>query len=298
MGKGKKVRDTADADDGAFEVLPIHPEAMQPAVRMVSGDLLIMSETVHHALKPLEHMVWNFDQVMTYLEVELAERLKHTPSDRITTPNPTVAVPTLQALRLTEKEPDLRAMYANLLATSMNKDKAQDAHPAFVQIISQMTGDEAKIFGVIAADQTVYIPEIISEIPTTPSQYDQIPRSTSYKYQYLTEKSQCDFPSFIPSYLDNLRRLGIIQHIHDDWLNFVYRHDGTADLYRRDLASFRTPEENAGLIELLKDLLADEVARHTDKDVYPSFAVYNEKVELTFLGEKFSDACVFPPTPQ
>src|SRR5262245_66529620 len=93
-----------------------------------------MSETVHRALKPLEHMVWNYEKVMTYLDVELDERLKNTPPDQIITPNPTVAVPAMQALRLTGKEPDLRAMYANLLATSMKKGTAQNAHPAFVQI--------------------------------------------------------------------------------------------------------------------------------------------------------------------
>jgi hypothetical protein len=46
-----------EKSEEVFETLPIHPEAMQPVVRMVSGDLLIMSETVHRALKPLEHMV-------------------------------------------------------------------------------------------------------------------------------------------------------------------------------------------------------------------------------------------------
>lgn len=296
MGEENKIRDAADGE--VFDVLPIYPDAIQPAAKMIGKDVLIISRSVHHALKPLEDLVWRFDQLIEYLNVALSERLKHTPSDRIITPNPTVAVPALQALRLTENEPDLRTMYANLLATSMNKDKAQNAHPAFVQIISQMTGDEAKIFGVIAAERVVYLPEIISGIPTTPSQYDQIPRSTSYKYQYLTEKSQCAFPGFIPSYLDNLRRLGIIERIQDDWLDFVYRHDGTVDLYRNNLMSLETREENPRLVELLKYLLADEVARHTDKDIAPSFGVYNDKVDLTFLGEQFSDACVFPPTSQ
>src|SRR5262245_28555026 len=148
----------------------------------------------------------------------------------------------------------------------MKKNTAQNAHPAFVQIINQMTSDEARIFGVIAAEKAVYLPEIVTGVATTLSQYEQIPRSFSYKYQYLTARSQCEFPALIPSFLDNLRRLGIIERIRDGWLNFLYRFDGTVDLYGSDLKSFKTQEENPGLIELLQRLLADEVASHPDKD--------------------------------
>jgi len=68
-----------------------------------------------------------------------------TPPDQIVVPKPNVAGPALEALRYTWHEETLSDLYANLLAaSSMDKSTADGAHPAFVEIIRQLTPDEAK----------------------------------------------------------------------------------------------------------------------------------------------------------
>ena len=53
---------------------------------------------------------------------------------------------------------NLRELYANLLATSIDSITAHEAHPAFVEIIRQLTPDEARIVKYIF--ERMYLPII------------------------------------------------------------------------------------------------------------------------------------------
>lgn len=80
----------------------------------------------------------------------VAERLKGLPEEKITKPNPRIAVPATQALVYCMSESLIREMFANLLAADMNLDTKRHAHPAFVGIIREMTSTEAKILQVVS----------------------------------------------------------------------------------------------------------------------------------------------------
>ena len=51
---------------------------------------------------------------------------------------------------------ELRNMYANLLAASMLKDEKENAHPSFVEIIKQLSPDEAKLLKKISESGDAY----------------------------------------------------------------------------------------------------------------------------------------------
>jgi len=55
------------------------------------------------------------------------------------------AIPTLAGLQLTAEVHEIREMYLNLLSSSMYKQTASKVHPAFAEIIRQLTPDEARI---------------------------------------------------------------------------------------------------------------------------------------------------------
>src|SRR5947207_1857122 len=82
-----------------------------------------------------------------------SEILKDVPKEDIITPKPNVAGPTLQALTFTEGEPELQELFANLLAASMDIKTAPFAHPSFIEVIKQMTSDEAKIMKYISTEK-------------------------------------------------------------------------------------------------------------------------------------------------
>jgi hypothetical protein len=72
------------------------------------------------------------------------QRLKGVPREKIVPPEPRIAVPALQALTYSLDDKLIRDMFANLLAADMNVDTKRDAHPAFVEIIKEMTPAEAR----------------------------------------------------------------------------------------------------------------------------------------------------------
>lgn len=146
MSDGSKIREAADAIKGIAEAVPVYQDIVQPAAKEVGTALQTVAKTIHIALAPLSAMVWGYDRIKDYLERALTERLKGIAPENIITPNPAVVGPAVEALRFTAHEPSLRELYANLLATSMDAETAQNSHPAFIEIIRQMTADERGSF--------------------------------------------------------------------------------------------------------------------------------------------------------
>ncbi|HEX4226405.1 MAG TPA: DUF4393 domain-containing protein, partial [Pseudonocardiaceae bacterium] len=58
-----------------------------------------------------------------------------------------VAVPALQGLSYTFEEPSLKQLYLNLLTTASDDRTSELAHPAFADIIKQLTPVEAVLLG-------------------------------------------------------------------------------------------------------------------------------------------------------
>ena len=128
---------------GVEIAMTAYDEALRPRAKEVGKTLETLGKTVNVALSPLCGLVWSWEQIEDYVSVTIERKLKEraVPRERITTPDPDVAVPALEALRYSK----LRENYANLLATAMDSATARDAHPSFVEILKQLTPDEARI---------------------------------------------------------------------------------------------------------------------------------------------------------
>jgi len=82
-------------------------------------------------------------------------KLADVPEDRLQPPPATIAAPAALQCGLLgdgDEVAELREMFENLLAASMDRRTASSAHPAFVSIISQLTPDEARILKSIDRD--------------------------------------------------------------------------------------------------------------------------------------------------
>ena len=59
------------------------------------------------------------------------------------------------------EEENLRKMYAKLLANSMNKENTEQVHPAFIQVLNEMSSFDAKLLSAICKiDDNIPIAEI------------------------------------------------------------------------------------------------------------------------------------------
>ena len=67
------------------------------------------------------------------------------PADQVCEPKLSVIGPALEASKYYLEEPELREMFAKLIASSMNTDTSELVHPSFTEIIKQMTPLDAQI---------------------------------------------------------------------------------------------------------------------------------------------------------
>lgn len=142
-------------------------------------------------------------EALDSLDQMVTEKLKSLPEDCIVPPTARITVPTIQKASITE-EPEIRELYANLLANSMNSVVKNGIHPGFVEIINQLSPDEAKILKYFSVHKT--IPTITLRAENENSEGTDIIKN----FSDIGEKSNCEDKYNLNKYFDNLIRLGLI----------------------------------------------------------------------------------------
>src|SRR5258708_17101073 len=145
METDEKMKDVVQAVQGIVEAVPIYEDAFQPVAKEIGSALGTVGKAINLALEPIVGAVWGWERIKEFVLKRVSEKLRDVPKERILSPDPLVAGPTLEALRWAGNNETLRELYANLLATSLDSQTAKDAHPSFVGIIRDLSPDEAKI---------------------------------------------------------------------------------------------------------------------------------------------------------
>jgi hypothetical protein len=174
-----------------------------------TGELVgLLPRTIKAALAPLEKWILHREYSIAETEKLLEQKLLNTPPELIEPPEPYIAVPALQSISYCMDNEDLREMYANLLASSMNKALKGGVHPSSSEIIKQLSPDEAKLLKVLYQEKT--IPTITLKYTLMPPQQGNI--DIIRHFSDAGEQAGCESPYEIEKYLDNLSRLGIGEH--------------------------------------------------------------------------------------
>ncbi|MBA3572004.1 MAG: DUF4393 domain-containing protein [Pyrinomonadaceae bacterium] len=131
---------------GLKELAPqVYTDLLQPATQEVGRNLVTVARSISVALAPLEAAVWGYARIKEWLSAKLTTKLAGRNADDIQTPALVVAGPALLNVSFAANEPHLRDMYANLLATAMDKSVAGKALPSYVHILQQLSPDEARL---------------------------------------------------------------------------------------------------------------------------------------------------------
>lgn len=264
MSEDKKIRGTVDAIKDLAEAVPVYQDAIQPAAKEIGKDLQTIAKTVHVALSPLRGLIWGWEQIEDFVKRTVAEKLKNVPTERIVTPALNVAGPAVEALRFVGNEPDLRELYAQLLATSMDANTAAEVHPSFVEMIKQMTPDEARLLKRLSERRPA--PVVDLGIEWTNGDGGEV--DALVNCSLLGVEAACEHVGNTPVYLDNLCRLGIVE-IRDEFYT-------ASDVYEP--------------IELSPEFL--EAKRLIDEKSGLEARVHKKMVRVTNLGRQFSEAVV------
>ena len=196
----------------------IYKKGLDPAVTEVGIGLGNVAKIM---LAPITALAWGYDKIAGYLDHAIPAYFesRNIGKEKIISPDVAVAIPAIEAMRYTRDE--IRTKLLHLLGASMNIDTAEFVHPAFVEILRQMTPDEAKILNQLPRE---FLYEPILDIAVAKPQPDGVFTLFS-SVGVIGEEAQCEFPDKTPLYLTNLSRLGLVD---------IPENTGLADNWRYD----------------------------------------------------------------
>jgi len=221
---------------------------------------------VNLATAPLTGATWLGEQLRSYIGHELGKRFEHVPEEDIEEPDPSVAGPAAEGMQHNLHRKEIRELYLNLLAASMDKSSALAAHPSYAYIIRQISPDEAKILEYTSGEEVESYP--IAEVRL---KRKQVYKSLVQDYSLLPRQAGCNHPALTVNYINNLERLGIIQ---------INRHS--------ELAEERVYEE----LEIAARRKVGVNLEHADDKV----ELRKGHTRLTGFGKVFVDTCTGSPT--
>lgn len=123
----------------------VYKDAVSPIVKPIGEILGFLPRTIKLALSGWEKWIINGEESLRLTAEAIKEKVKMIPEEKLVEPEPYVAIPAIQQISYCQNSEELRDLYANLLTASMNADTKWQVHPAFIDIIKQITPDEAKI---------------------------------------------------------------------------------------------------------------------------------------------------------
>lgn len=258
------IEGTINAVTGLAKAIPVYEDALQPAAKEIGKALGTVAKTVNVALAPVSALVWGYDKIKDFVDTKVSEKLSSVKDEDIVSPPPNVAGPALESLKYTGSIDELKELYANLIASSMDKNTTHKAHPSFVEIIKQLSPDEAKLLVYFASSGSAPIVDIKN------NRKDK--SGGRYEYRYFTnigEKLRLDNLGLNSSYWSNLIRLGLVD-IPD---NFQLIEDGIYD-------------------DIVSHTAVTSIVNNINKQEGRVAEIIKTAVLITDLGRQFIDVCV------
>lgn len=250
--------------------VPLYQDTLQPSVKEIGE---VLQRTVRLVLAPARAMLWGFERIEEFVYTKVSERLEGVPEKDIVEPALNVIGPALEALRFTGHASDLSDLYANLLAASMYNKMKDEAHPAFVEVIKQMTPDEARLVRLFTALRAFPLLTVRSEWKE-----NKPPKiggeDVLVHFSRLGFDAHLERPDMTPTFIDNICRLGLAEIP----AMFVYTSEG---LYE--------PLENSSEVQRIK--------KEIEENLELRCLLRREGLRITEFGKQFVKICVLPRFP-
>ena len=196
-----------DGTGKMLETIPeLYKDGLKTAVQESGKTMALVPRAINAALVPLRKWIVEREYHLAETEMLLAEKLKDIPPEKITTPEGYVGVSALQAIAYSMHSDELRELYANLLANAMNVDTKNKVHPSFVELIKQMSPNDAATFKIIYEAPIAPILDLYTR--TKPK--DGAEGGSNNYIRNVTWIKEVPYEEVAIS-LDNLLRLGLIE---------------------------------------------------------------------------------------
>lgn len=124
----------------------IYQDGVKPAMVETGKTLSLVPRVVKNALAKVEMWCINREFMVKEFEQELQRKLKSKNAENIVDADPSIFIPSAQAISYNWEKEDIRQLYLNLMASDMDITKKENVHPSFSGIIKQMDSTDVKIF--------------------------------------------------------------------------------------------------------------------------------------------------------
>lgn len=213
--ENKAINELLDQSSGVLE--KAYDDLAHPSAKSIGNTVSLIPRTIGVWLGKWEKWVINGEESIKLTSQAVEAKASQIPEEKLTEPEPYVAIPAVQQLSYCYDSDELREMYANLLVSSMNIDTKYQVHPSFVDIIKQLTPDEAKLLKHISG-KTGHTFKSLHYFPLIDLQIelgeDNGHVSLIRNYSNLGD-DVCDAPENICAYIENLDRLKLICILED-----------------------------------------------------------------------------------
>jgi hypothetical protein len=185
----------------------IYDDGLKPATKEGGEALQTLVGLVNHVVfYPIKKANITYKYKLEQFQQDLLNRMNKIPDEKFVEPPLTIAGPTIEALKYTFDTKELREMYIGLLSSTMNIETTMLTHPAYVEIIKQMSPIDATIFRkAVAVGASIACARV--EIRNG-SKFYRYAMPEMFVPDLLNEED----PFLFSSSIKNLCRLGLLTH--------------------------------------------------------------------------------------
>lgn len=164
-------------------------------------------------LAPIEYLAAQSDRWQRYLQ-RIADQV---PEERRVEAHPQVSGPVLEGLRYVDEHSIIADLFINLLARAVDRDRVSEAHPAFSNIIAQLSADEALIIFWLQKKRYLYR----TYIPLNPEAKGILSNQAKViENEFPTDK--LIFPENFAMYIDHLDSLNLAELRPEDHSDSIF----------------------------------------------------------------------------
>ncbi|HEY9279756.1 MAG TPA: DUF4393 domain-containing protein [Eoetvoesiella sp.] len=218
------AKDTIELIGGVLKIAGDHPDVKSSGSNLAKS-AKTLTEFINVGLLPVAAVNFGYAKARSYFEKKFSADIEaiagDIPSENLQEPRSSIIGPVLQGLAFTHEEDSLKNMYLRLIATAMDNRCAAKAHPAFAEIIKQLSGFEAKLLQIILKQSQFPIVQIRLETHKEKNSLIKFsfPESFRILQTHVTPLTNGDGTPFtsqeLPVMVDNWIRLGIVTVSYD-----------------------------------------------------------------------------------
>lgn len=220
------------------------------------------------------------------------------PEDQLKEPSVSLIGPAIEASRFYIGEPEIREMFAGLIAASMNQAFEDQVHYSFVELVKMLSPVDAKLIKYLYKSGDEAIAKII--LSFSESTHNPVAN-------HLIVWSE---PMDIEASIDNLIRLGIVTVTYDNYLTNASLYDKfynstkyleakkelesqklvLAEMLKR-IGEVNGIVQEDGSVALMDDNLRQQTREKIEDNLNASIELVKGRVFLTAFGRNFCNIC-------